>query len=204
MGFWVCSNCQSSCVKHIITDIEIHCKLWIPHFFPWSIESRGSWTLQFSTIVGCKLEQIIWNVISAGCKLWTTEAVVFTVLGLVKTTLCPGDLWVQTQFYPIWRVYFIQSMVYKPRYSCKWICSYIWQVSSTTSSSSKGWLLPALQICKYQSNAKSVSYQYQQVNWSQLQFWNLKFCSNIYNLESWLETSRSAFQLLQNPDVQKG
>jgi hypothetical protein len=29
----VCSNCQSSCVKHIITDIEIHCKLWIPNFF---------------------------------------------------------------------------------------------------------------------------------------------------------------------------
>lgn len=29
----VCSNCQSSCVKHIITDIEIHCKLWMPNFF---------------------------------------------------------------------------------------------------------------------------------------------------------------------------
>jgi hypothetical protein len=73
----VCSNCQSSCLKHIITDIEIHCKLWIPHLFPWSLESGGKWTLQFSTIVGCKLEQIIWNVISAGCKLWTTEAVFF-------------------------------------------------------------------------------------------------------------------------------
>jgi hypothetical protein len=173
-------------------------------FFPWSIESRGKWTLQFSTIVGCKLEQIIWNMISAWCKLWTTEAVSFIVLGLVKTTLCHGDLQVQTHFHSIWRLYFIQSTVYRPCYSCKWICSYIWPVSSTTSSSSKGWLLPALQKCKYQSNAKSVLYQNQQVKWSQLQFCNLKFCSNIYNLESWLETSRSAFQLLQNQDVQKG
>ncbi len=62
----------------------------------------------------------------------------FILVGLVKTTLCPHNLQVQTQFYPIWRLYFIQSTVYRPCYSCQWICFYIWRVSSTTSSSSKG------------------------------------------------------------------
>jgi hypothetical protein len=123
----VCSNCQSSCVKHIITDIEIHCKLWIPNFFSlehWKQRQMNSANLNK------------WNVISAGCKLWPTEAVFLILLGLVKTTLCPGDLQVQTQFYPIWRLYFIWSTVYRPCYSCEWICSYIWWVSSTISNSS--------------------------------------------------------------------